>query len=87
MHSRDTERLIHVLKELQGIGNTVIVVEHDEEIMRVADYLVDVGPNAGKLGGEIVFEGNVSSLDEKLSDKQSIKQLLEQYPQSHTIQY
>lgn len=87
LHSRDTERLIHVLKELQGIGNTVIVVEHDEEIMRAADYLVDVGPNAGKLGGEIVFEGNVSSLDEKLSDKQSIKQLLEQYPQSHTIQY
>jgi excinuclease ABC subunit A len=59
LHSRDTERLIHVLKELQSLGNTVVVVEHDEEIMRAADYLIDVGPDAGRLGGEIVFEGTI----------------------------
>ena len=57
LHSRDTDRLIKVLKELRDIGNTVIIVEHDEEIMRAADYLIDVGPDAGRLGGEIVFEG------------------------------
>ena len=57
LHSRDTDRLIHVLKELQALGNTVVVVEHDEEIMRAADYLIDVGPDAGRLGGEIVFAG------------------------------
>ena len=62
MHSRDTDRLIHVLKELQALGNTVVVVEHDEEIMRAADYLIDVGPDAGRLGGEIVFEGKVSDI-------------------------
>ena len=62
LHSRDTDRLIHVLKELQALGNTVVVVEHDEEIMRAADYLIDVGPDAGRLGGEIVFEGKVSDI-------------------------
>ena len=59
LHSRDTARLIKVLKELQAIGNTVVVVEHDEEIMRAADYLIDVGPDAGRLGGEIVYAGPV----------------------------
>ena len=62
LHSRDTERLINVLKQLRDIGNTVIVVEHDEEIMRAADYIIDVGPDAGRLGGEIVWQGEVSSL-------------------------
>ena len=57
LHSRDTDRLIHVLKDLQALGNTVVVVEHDEEIMRAADYLIDVGPDAGRLGGEIVYQG------------------------------
>lgn len=57
LHSRDTDRLIKVLKELQAIGNTVVVVEHDEDIIRAADYLIDVGPDAGRLGGEIVFAG------------------------------
>ena len=57
LHARDTDRLIKVLKELRDIGNTVVIVEHDEEIMRAADYLIDVGPDAGRLGGEIVFEG------------------------------
>ena len=62
LHSRDTHRLIRVLKELQALGNTVVVVEHDEEIMRAADYLIDVGPDAGRLGGEIVFEGTPASI-------------------------
>lgn len=57
LHPRDTDRLIHVLKRLRDIGNTVIVVEHDEEIMRAADMIVDVGPDAGRLGGEIVYTG------------------------------
>ncbi len=57
LHSRDTERLIGVLRRLRDLGNTVIVVEHDEDIMRSADYLVDIGPGAGRLGGEVVFAG------------------------------
>ena len=78
LHSRDTERLIHVLKELQSLGNTVVVVEHDEEIMRAADYLIDVGPDAGRLGGEIVFEGQAADVN---------KQSLKKYPKSHTVRY
>ena len=78
LHSRDTDRLIHVLKELQALGNTVIVVEHDEEIMRAADYLIDVGPDAGRLGGEIVFEGKAEDINE---------QSLKKYPRSHTVKY
>lgn len=76
LHSRDTDKLIGVLKELKDLGNTVIVVEHDEDIMRAADYLIDVGPDAGRLGGEIVFAGNVAE------DMDSKK-----FPNSHTIKY
>jgi excinuclease ABC subunit A len=63
LHSRDTHLLIKVLKQLRDLGNTVVVVEHDEEIMRAADYLIDIGPNAGRLGGELVYQGsaNISS--------------------------
>jgi len=61
LHSRDTERLISVLKRLRDIGNTVIVVEHDEEIIRAADLLIDMGPGAGMNGGEIVFRGDIHS--------------------------
>lgn len=57
LHSRDTHLLIKVLKQLRDLGNTVVVVEHDEEIMRAADYIIDIGPNAGRLGGEVVFHG------------------------------
>ncbi len=64
LHSRDTGRLITVLKKLRDLGNTVVVVEHDEEIMREADYLIDVGPDAGRLGGEIIFQGDPSSIEE-----------------------
>ena len=81
LHSRDTDRLIRVLKELQAIGNTVVVVEHDEEMMRAADYLIDVGPDAGRMGGEIVFEGKVPDDDSQLSI------LNAQFPRSHTVKY
>lgn len=62
LHSRDTGRLIGVLKNLCSLGNTVLVVEHDEEIMRAADQIIDIGPLAGRLGGELVFQGNVSEM-------------------------
>ena len=62
LHSRDTEQLIKVLKRLRDIGNTVIVVEHDEEIIRAADYIIDIGPMAGAFGGEVVFEGDIKDL-------------------------
>jgi excinuclease ABC subunit A len=78
LHSRDTERLIHVLKALQSIGNTVVVVEHDEEIMRAADYLIDIGPDAGRLGGEIVFEGDAGKVN---------KASLKKFPRSYTVRY
>lgn len=69
LHPRDTHRLIKVLKQLRDIGNTVIVVEHEEEIIRAADYIVDVGPKAGEMGGEIVFSGSYKKL---LKSKESL---------------
>ena len=78
LHSRDTDRLIRVLRQLQALGNTVVVVEHDEEMMRAADHLIDIGPDAGQLGGEVVFEGHVSTIT--AAD-------LERYPRSHTLRY
>ena len=62
LHSRDTENLIGVLKSLRDLGNTVIVVEHDEDVMRAADYIIDIGPEAGYLGGELVFAGDFQEL-------------------------
>ncbi len=62
LHSRDTGLLIKVLRELQALGNTVVVVEHDEEIIRAADYIIDIGPLAGRLGGEVVYQGDLSRL-------------------------
>ena len=82
LHSRDTDRLIHVLKELQAIGNTVIVVEHDEEIIRSADYLIDVGPDAGRLGGHIVYDGVVPEINDA-----NKAELLKANPDSYTIKY
>lgn len=69
LHSRDTHRLIGVLRRLQQIGNTVVVVEHDEDIMLAADNIIDVGRNAGRNGGEIVFSGNLrNALDSNLEN-------------------
>ena len=62
LHSRDTDLLIKVLRQLQALGNTVVVVEHDEEIIRAADYIIDIGPKAGRLGGEVVYQGDVDDL-------------------------
>lgn len=62
LHSRDTDLLIKVLRQLQALGNTVVVVEHDEEIIRAADYIIDIGPEAGRLGGEVVYQGDVDKL-------------------------
>ena len=73
LHSRDTDRLIKVLRQLQQLGNTVVVVEHDEEIIRAADYIIDIGPNAGRLGGEIVYQGDMNDLKPG--------------SQSHTVRY
>ncbi len=75
LHSRDTDRLISVLYRLRDIGNTVVVVEHDEEIIRAADYIIDVGPKAGSYGGNIVYEGNMKNL-EKGSNSYTVKYLL-----------
>ncbi|WP_234108576.1 excinuclease ABC subunit UvrA [Chryseobacterium sp. R2A-55] len=80
LHSRDTENLIEVLKNLRDLGNTVIVVEHDEDVMKAADYIIDIGPEAGYLGGELVFAGNFEELknadtltSKYLTGKQEIK--------------
>lgn len=73
LHSRDTDLLIHVLRELQALGNTVVVVEHDEEIIRAADYIIDIGPDAGRLGGEVVYQGDVAGLEKGTN--------------SHTVRY
>ena len=62
LHSRDTEKLVGVLRNLQEIGNTVVVVEHDEDIMLAADEIVDIGPDAGRLGGEVIVQGNLKKL-------------------------
>ncbi len=71
LHSRDTERLIKVLKQLKDLGNTVLVVEHDEEIMRAADWIIDIGPDAGRLGGEVVYNGELSLMkNEELKNEE-----------------
>jgi excinuclease ABC subunit A len=62
LHSRDTERLLKILAELRDIGNTIIVVEHDPDVMRAADHIIDLGPGAGEHGGNIIFEGNFQQL-------------------------
>ena len=78
LHSRDTDRLIHVLRQLRDLGNTVVVVEHDEEIIRAADYIIDIGPEAGRLGGQVVWEGEAPKEFPKRDEKD---------PVSHTLNY
>ena len=76
LHPRDTQRLIGVLRQLQQLGNTVVVVEHDEEIMRAADYIIDMGPNAGRNGGRVVMAANVSELNSiKAEESYTLKYL------------
>ena len=75
LHSRDTDKLIKVLRQLQQLGNTVVVVEHDEEIIRAADYIIDIGPKAGRLGGEVVYQGDMKDL-QKGSNSYTVKYLL-----------
>ena len=78
LHSRDTDRLINVLRQLRDLGNTVVVVEHDEEIIRAADYIIDIGPEAGRLGGKVVWEGQApKEFPEREADA----------PVSHTLNY
>lgn len=69
LHPKDTNRLIGVLKSLRDVGNTVLVVEHEEEMMQAADHLIDIGPEAGTLGGDLIFEGNYQEI---LKDKASL---------------
>ena len=84
LHPRDTERLISVLKRLRDIGNTVVVVEHDEEIMRAADLLIDIGPKAGVFGGEIVFNGKIG---DPVSDETNARSLTLQYLNGERSRY
>lgn len=79
LHSRDTQRLITVLRKLQALGNTVVVVEHDEEIMRAADYIIDIGPEAGRLGGTVIYQGT-SRMNELTQDEINNSQ-------SYTLKY
>ena len=81
LHSRDTQRLIKVLKELRDLGNTVVVVEHDEEIIRTADYIIDIGPDAGRLGGEVVWQGS-PVVDDNIREENSQNGL-----GSHTLDF
>ncbi len=87
LHARDTARLIGVLRELQQLGNTVVVVEHDEEMMLAADEIIDIGPKAGRLGGEVVFQGPPPHLPADGTRAEACRKLLEAYPRSYTIRY
>ncbi len=87
LHARDTDRLIRVLRELQQLGNTVVVVEHDEEMMLAADEIIDIGPKAGRLGGEVVFQGPPPHLPPDDGRAEACRKLLEAYPRSYTIKY
>lgn len=75
LHARDTHLLINIIKELTEAGNTVVVVEHDEEVIRAADLIIDMGPDAGRLGGEIVFEGSPSQLPSKPTKSYTVEYL------------
>lgn len=75
LHSKDTEKLVRILKQLRDIGNTVVVVEHDEDIIREADYIIDIGVNAGSGGGNVVYSGNLKDI-KKGSESYTIKYLL-----------
>ena len=93
LHPRDTQRLVSVLESLRDMGNTVIVVEHEEEVMRSADQLIDIGPDAGSLGGHLVFQGTWAEI--AAGKGQRAEEINDQYPmphaprplQSHTLDF
>ena len=89
LHSRDTDRLVHVLRQLQQLGNTVVVVEHDEEIIRAADYIIDIGPKAGRLGGEVVYHGDMKDIlgDRMTSGKTTPSTTALPLSPSYTVRY
>ncbi len=87
LHPRDTAQLIGVLKELRDLGNTVIVVEHDEEIMRSADHLIDIGPEAGRLGGEVVYNGPYYADESRIERTASHYDEVTGLYRSHTLNY
>ena len=89
LHSRDTDRLVHVLRQLQQLGNTVVVVEHDEEIIRAADYIIDIGPKAGRLGGEVVYHGDMKDIlgDRQASGKTTPSTTALPLSPSYTVRY
>jgi len=88
LHSRDTQLLIKVLRQLQALGNTVVVVEHDEEIMMASDYIIDIGPDAGRLGGEVVYQGAIPDLL-KLASPQGVENVQNNSvsDRSYTLKY
>jgi len=83
LHPRDTRKLVSVLESLRDMGNTVIVVEHEEEVMRAADQIIDIGPDAGNLGGEVVWQGSW----EEINNDELRRQNDDQSPLSHTIDF
>ncbi|MDR1951500.1 MAG: excinuclease ABC subunit A, partial [Bacteroidales bacterium] len=87
LHGRDTERLIHVLKQLRDLGNSVIVVEHDEEIIKSADQIIDIGPLAGVHGGEVVFQGKTPVNGERCTVHGNASQKKHPSPESLTCKY
>ena len=87
LHSRDTGRLIHVLKQLRDLGNTVVVVEHDEDIMRAADWIIDIGPDAGRNGGRIVWQGEITNSQSTNSQSSILNSQSTNSQPSHTLRF
>ena len=87
LHPRDTQRLVGVLESLRDLGNTVIVVEHEEEVMHAADQIIDIGPEAGTGGGHVVFQGKQSDIAALKSNGQEVRNGQEVHAQSHTLDF
>lgn len=89
LHPRDTQRLVGVLESLRDLGNTVIVVEHEEEVMHAADQIIDIGPEAGTGGGHVVFQGNRSDIEELKNGQgaRDSQDIVENAVQSHTLDF
>lgn len=87
LHPRDTQRLVSVLESLRDMGNTVIVVEHEEEVMRAADQLIDIGPDAGSLGGHLVFQGTWNEVEAEGERRSEQNRMGHSLPASHTLDF